>query len=96
MRKVWRSSHCFCWGISLNTIFLGGCVDEEGNGFDPTVKSVFNHANLVDHSSLRFESSCINVDSSTQALLGEMTGHATDWLSSTRPTTMTWEGSTKV
>ena len=79
----------------MNTSFLEGCVDEKGNGFVNTVKSASNHAHLVDNSSLRSESSCSNEDSPTQALLGKMTDDATDWLRSTKPTTVAWKGSTK-
>ena len=61
----------------------------EGNGFDPTLKTASNHANLVDHCSLRSESSCCNEDCPTKTLLGEMTDNVTDWLKSTRPTTVT-------
>ena len=73
----------------VNTSSLGGCVYEEGNGFDPRVKIAFNHANLVDHSSLRSESSCCYDDSPTKALLCEVTDDATQWVRSTESTTVT-------
>ena len=41
------------------------------------------------------ESSCSNKDSPTQALLGKMADDATDRLRSIKPTTVTWEDSTK-
>ena len=59
-------------------------MDEESNGFDPTVKSASNHANIADHTSLRSKRSCSNEDSPTQALLGEMTDDATDLLKCTK------------
>ena len=95
-------------GQDLNSNLRGGrrecyhsatvapCVDEEGNGFDPTVKRVSNHGNPDDYSSLRSEISYSNEDSPTKILLGEMTDNATDWLRSTKATIVTWEGSTKV
>ena len=52
-------------------------------------------SNLVDHSSLRSESSFSNEDSPKHALLGKMKDDAKDWLRSTKPTTVTWESSTK-